>query len=183
MKILIFDTETTGLLKPNNVILERQPKIIEFYGAVINENFDLIYEHHHMIHSMEPLTPEITRITGISDADVKDAPSFGSVAAGIQRTFDDADLSIAHNISFDNGMVINEFKRIGSEFRRTKHELCTSELVKKLDGKRMSLGILHHRLVGQKFAAHRARDDVHALIRVIHKFVESGAIDFDIYKD
>ena len=37
MEIVLFDTETTGLLQPENSALNMQPKIIEFYGVRLNE--------------------------------------------------------------------------------------------------------------------------------------------------
>ena len=184
MPTLLFDTETTGLLKPNNIILERQPKIIEFYGILLDKNFNPLDEVNTLIHPGEPLSPEITRITGINDSALRGKPSFGEVAPDIISIFRAADLSIAHNIAFDNGMLANEFSRIGAEFVRPKHELCTSEVIQKLDGKRMGLGVLHNRLLGTKFSAHRAKDDVHALIRIYHKLlIMGGIIPDDICKD
>ena len=41
---IVFDTETTGLLKPEIVDLDQQPYIIEYYGAKIDKDFNLIDE-------------------------------------------------------------------------------------------------------------------------------------------
>ena len=36
MKAVIFDTETTGLVKNRTIKLDNQPEIIEFYGALVD---------------------------------------------------------------------------------------------------------------------------------------------------
>jgi len=75
--MIFFDTETTGLIKNVALPLNRQPKIIEigcirepnikgrsrFFEATFNPGFKL--------------DPVITKITGLTDADLAEQPRFG----------------------------------------------------------------------------------------------------------
>jgi DNA polymerase III epsilon subunit-like protein len=182
MEIVIFDTETTGLLLPDNAPLADQPKIIEFYGCRINEEFEILSEVETFLNPGEPLTKEITRITGIKDSDVISAPTFKDKADEINALFEGADLTIAHNVAFDNGMLSNEFDRIDSLMEKAKHDLCTVDHLIPVYGRRISLSALYKKLYGKYFVAHRAKNDVFALVSVVHKLVEEGVINFEEYQ-
>ena len=117
MEIVIFDTETTGLLQPINSELSMQPKIIEFYGVRLNEEFAIQSEVNELIDPGEPISQEITNITKITDGMVKGKQDFHGLHKDIANLFDGADLSVAHNHAFDSGMLDVEFKRIESFFR------------------------------------------------------------------
>jgi len=183
MNIVLFDTETTGLLLPDNTPLEDQPKIIEFYGVVIDEEFNVINELDLLINPGEPISTEITKITGITDDDVKDAPTFFEIHNDIMMLFHGTDLAVAHNISFDNGMLETEFKRIGLNRPKSNHDLCTVANHKRKTGYRISLGALYNKLFKSAFKAHRAKNDVQALVRIFHHLTENGEINLAIYKD
>jgi len=179
MEIVIFDTETTGLLLPDNAPLADQPKIIEFYGVRINEGFEILDEVNTFIHPGEPLTKEITRITGIKDSDLFGAPVFFEVDRKINKLFSGADLAVAHNIAFDNGMVMNEFRRLNREWERAKRDLCTVDHLKAYYGHRINLSNLYYKLYGKYFKAHRAKSDVQALVACFHKLIEQEVIKLD----
>lgn len=183
MNIVIFDTETTGLLKPVNSDLAMQPKIIEFYGVRINEEFEILEEVNELISPEEEVSREITRITGITNDMVKDKGSFETVADKISGLFEDCDIAVAHNIAFDNGMLDVDYKRLGLERPKAKIDLCTVEETMGIAGFRLSLTNLHWRLFQQQFNAHRAKDDVFALVRCFHKLTEDKVIDLELYKN
>lgn len=183
MKIVIFDTETTGLLKPDNALLEQQPKIIEFYGVAIDRDFNIVGEVNTFVNPDEPITPEITRITGIKDTDVDAAPTFPNVADDIFNLIDGANLLVAHNLAFDSGMLKNEFARCDKDIPVAKHNLCTVETTVAEYGRRYSLSALYFKLFGKYFTAHRAKNDVQALVCCFHNLSESGVINLDLYTD
>ena len=183
MRIAVFDTETTGLLLPDNAPLEDQPKIIEFHMTVIDEEFNIIEQYDSMIDPGELVTEEITQITGIKNSDLEGKPLFADIADDIRAIMQDADISVAHNIAFDNGMVGNEFKRIDQEMPRAKYDICTVEVMREVTGRRISLTALHKQIFGSHFKAHRAKNDVFALIRIFHHLTETGVIKLDLYKD
>ncbi len=181
MNIIIFDTETTGLLQPINSPLTSQPKIIEFYGVKINEEFAVLEECNMLIDPQEPISAFITKITGITDAMVKGQPTFETAAPKIAEFFKDADLSVAHNHSFDAGMMDCEFRRLEAEVPCAKKGLCTVEATMGMTGHRLSLTRLHWMLLQEQFKAHRAKDDVFALVRCFHHLTESGVINLNEY--
>jgi DNA polymerase III epsilon subunit-like protein len=183
MEITIYDTETTGLLLPDNAPVEKQPKIIEFYAVKLNENFEIIDEVNHLIHPSELISDEITRITGIKNRDLDGKPTFQEVAADIHGIIEGTDLLVAHNLSFDLGMVTNECKRWAIEPPTPKRTLCTVEATMGIKGFRLSLPRLHYILFQKEFKAHRAKADVFALVRCFHELTERGVIDLDLYKD
>jgi DNA polymerase III epsilon subunit-like protein len=183
MRINIFDTETTGLLQPENSDLSMQPKIIEFYGVQLNEEFEILEEVNELIHVDEPLSSTIIRVTGIKDADLLGKPYFGEVSDKIANFFDKADLSVAHNHGFDRGMLDVEFRRLGLECPAAKRDLCTVEATMGMTGHRLSLTRLHWILFKKQFDAHRAKDDVFALVRCFHHLVEEGVIKLEHYTD
>lgn len=181
MNMVIFDTETTGLLQPENSSLMMQPKIIEFYGVRLDEEFAIQSEVNLMIDPGEPITREITRITGIDDSMVKGKPVFADVVGEIAGLFHGADLSVAHNHSFDHGMLDVEFRRADWQLPVAKHTLCTVEATMGMTGHRLSLSRLHWILFQEQFKAHRAKDDVFALVRCFHQLTEKDIVRLNEY--
>lgn len=183
MNIVFFDTETTGLLLPDNAPLNLQPKIIEFYGVRIDENFKILAEVDHLIYPGEEISKEIEQITGIKNSDLKGKPEFEDVAHKINELFKDSDLSVAHNIGFDNGMLENEFKRVCCIRNRSVFDYCTVDNLIPYLGHRISLGALYKKLFNASFTAHRAKSDVFALVRIYHHLLEIGVISNELYKN
>jgi DNA polymerase-3 subunit epsilon len=93
---LILDTETTGIDHARDEVIELG--IIKFeYGASgrvyrVLETFNQLHE------PLRPIPPEITRLTGITDADVAGQRIDD---AAVQALAADAAVVIAHNASFD----------------------------------------------------------------------------------
>jgi len=77
----------------------------------------------------EPIPPVIQAITGITDAMVRGAPLFGSVAGAIAHQLEGA-VFVAHNARFDFGFLKHEFARAGRDF--TAKVLCTVRLSRRL---------------------------------------------------
>jgi DNA polymerase III epsilon subunit family exonuclease len=183
MNIIVFDTETTGLLQPENSDLIMQPKITEIYAVKINEEFEMLDEYSQLINVGEPLTKEIIRITGITDDMLKNEPPFVEVADDIMNFFEDSTLAVGHNLAFDNGMLDVEYKRIDRARPILMHNLCTVEATMGMTGHRLSLTRLHWMLMQEQFKAHRAKDDVFALVRCLHQLTEKGIVKFNEYKE
>lgn len=163
----VFDTETTGLIKNHRLPLSAQPKVIEFYGELVNRRTgEVIEELEFMANPGFPLEAIITQITGLTDADLKDKPPF---SANIQRVIDffgKADRAVAHNISYDKGMLTFEARRSETEIVWPASMICTVQKTEHFMGHRLNLSKLHNHLFGKPFeGAHRAREDVKALTR------------------
>jgi DNA polymerase III alpha subunit (gram-positive type) len=182
MKAVIFDTETTGLVKNRTIKLDNQPEIIEFYGALVDlgkkgkilKEVDTLIKPNKAL-SMEPNPGDkrtITQITGIDNEMLKSAPIFAAVSKEIFQLLEKAPLIIAHNLSFDKDMVEIEAQRLKKKVKWPRG-ICTVEQTISLLGYRLTLSKLYEHLFEEKFeGAHRAKADVEALIKVcveLHK--------------
>ncbi|MBM3164355.1 MAG: GIY-YIG nuclease family protein [Bacteroidetes bacterium] len=114
MPFVIVDVETTGGSPKHSKITEIA--LYKYDGnAIIDEFVTLI--------NPEQAIPDfIVRLTGITDSMVKKAPKFYEVAKSI-LAFCEGCVFVAHNVGFDYGMVRNEFRSLGYDFRLPY--LCT----------------------------------------------------------
>lgn len=169
-RVIVFDTETTGLLRHPHAPLELQPHIIEF-AAVILADGEVVGEESFRINPQQELSAEITKITGITTADVSDQPTFLERLPRIVAAFSGCDLMIAHNLSFDRGMLTNDLKRHGvADFPWPLRGVCTVELWREFFGYRPNLKKLYGHVMGRPLQQkHRALDDVQRLVEVVQK--------------
>jgi len=168
MKTVLFDNETTGLLRPSPAPITEQPYIIEFYGVAIDDKtFKVIEEYECLIKPPVPVSDEITRITKISQDMVEDEDFFISHYEGIANLFLGAERMVAHNLSFDRSMLANELIRIDKliNFPWPIQHVCTVERSLDLEGYRLNLAKLYKKATGKDHeGAHRAKADVEALV-------------------
>lgn len=175
MKIVFFDTETTGLLKSDASEVDEQPYVIEFYGIAYDEAFNKLCEFETFISAPIPLSKEITKITGISENDLAEAPSFISIFPRLCGLFLGSDTMVGHNLSFDTNMLGNELIRIDclTKFPWPMNHVCTIEKSMSILGHRLSLSKLYALSTdGLAFDAHRARSDVEAMV-VCYKWLQT----------
>lgn len=177
MEWFAFDTETTGLVENRTVKDNRLPEIIEFYGCSFNpKNGKVIKELNLLIKPQRPVSAEITRITGLTDADLKDKKPFKAHAEVIKKTLESQKLIFAHNFSYDREMVEIEMARVKMEVKWPKY-MCTVEQTIHLKGFRLNLNVLHEHLFGHQFEkAHRAKNDVMAMVRCIVELHKRGEL-------
>lgn len=167
MIAIVFDTETTGLPFHPAADIDKQPRIIEF-GAVLMRGDDIIERYSTLINPGVPITEEITKITGLTDEDVSDVPTFDEVLPQIQLLFDKADAVIAHNLPFDMALVTLDADRYQAIINWPRHKMCTVQLYAEEWGRRPKLLELYERILGRPLAqTHRALDDVMALAEII----------------
>lgn len=167
--ILVFDTETTGLTLHPDAPVSKQPKMIEFGGILLDRQGRIVEEASILINPGEPLTPEITKITGITDADLIDAVDFDGALPQLRRIFAEATTVMAHNLPFDKAIVRGELARRDIlDFPWPQRELCTVGLYKDQWGRNPRLLELYEAVLGKPLAqTHRALDDVKALVEII----------------
>ena len=154
----VIDIETTGGMPRRDKITEIA--IVLFDGENIIDRFESL------INPERSIPPEITRITGITDAMVADAPKFYEVAKHIVTMTEQA-IFVAHNVRFDYGFIREEFGNLGYTF--TKKQLCTVVLSRKsFPGLRSySLGNLIRHFEIKVENRHRAMDDALATVDIL----------------
>lgn len=118
--LLFFDIESTGLNVASDRIVEislvkvspggpGEPNKVEVKTRRINPTI--------------PITPAAQAIHGISDADVKDCPTFKQVARSLAQLMEGCDIAGYNSLKFDIPMLAEEFLRAGVEFDFRKRKL------------------------------------------------------------
>src|SRR5258706_7175791 len=106
--LLVFDLETTGTDKLNDRIVEIGALRFSRTGGV-----------DHLERRVNPgirIPRESTAVHGISDEDVKDAPTFAALAPEVAAFFDRCDLAGYNIRAFDVPVLVKEFERAGVPF-------------------------------------------------------------------
>ncbi len=176
--VCCYDLETTGLLSSRLIPLKKQPFATEAYLALVDLDTgpDPLWEIDTLINPQTPISTEITKITGIDDSMVKDAPPFTKIAPLLRMAIENSPRVLAHNASFDCEMLSIEFEREGVTLAWPQ-TICTVEQTIHLLGHRLTLQGLHEHLFGERFKeAHRARNDVKALIRCCVELRKRGEL-------
>ena len=178
-RIVSFDTETTGLLKPEENDMDQQPYILEFAALKFDGEGNELDSIKMYINPGFPVPKEITKITRINDATVAGKPKFVGHYKAIADFFVGVDTMTAHNLAFDREMLANELIRIDKIlcFPWPPNQICTVRETKKLKGYRLNLTKLHNELFGCDFDdAHTAMADVVAQKRCFLELVKRGVI-------
>jgi len=172
---VVFDTETTGLVKPLGTALELHPHIIEI--AVLRfENGKLQDKLNTLIKPPVLIPRRLTRnVHGISDDMVKDAPVFKEIRSRLSEIFSGCDVVIAQNLTFDEEMVNIELQRLNGEklysgsdsFLKNISRFCTIEQSMHLRGYRMKNKELYKAATGKEIkGSHRAYNDALATYEI-----------------
>ncbi|WP_299452963.1 3'-5' exonuclease [uncultured Microscilla sp.] len=106
--IVFFDLETTGTDTLNDRIV--QIAIIKLAADGTRE------EKERLINPTIPIPPVVTKVHGVSDEMVKDAPTFHQVAKSLFEFIKGCDLAGYNHLNFDMPLLIEEFARAGVVF-------------------------------------------------------------------
>lgn len=143
-RIVVLDTETTGMNKDNGPHYEGH-RIIEI-GAVEMINRKLTGRYFHVyIRPDREIDPEAVAVHGITDDFLKDKPSYADVHDEFVAFINGAEM-VAHNASFDAGFIDHEFRLLNKAVP-ILDDLCkvtdTLAMAKQLfPGKRNNLDVL-----------------------------------------
>jgi len=162
----IIDIETTGLSPAAERIIE-----IAIY---IHDGEKVINEYSTLINPERNISANITRITGITNEMVKDAPKFWEIAKDIVILTEGKSF-VAHNASFDYNFIRNEFKSLGYDYKRDR--LCTVKLSRKIipGFKSYSLGKLCSDLGIKIDGRHRAAGDALATVKLFEHLLKTDS--------
>ena len=179
--IILMDVETTGLLGPTALPIEQQPQIIEIGLLKLDlETLDVTVDvFHTLIDPRVPIPPEITKINGLRDRDVKGKPTFPRIYPALAEFFLGVSTLVAHNLPFDRGLLAGELFRIGKvlEFPWPPNHICTAEQTEHLRGKLLKQSALYEHATGEVAnQTHRAGDDVGQLAVIVRWMRGEGLI-------
>ena len=160
--LVVFDLETTGLDLVNDRIIQISYRKVMPSGEEKRENI--------FVNPGKPIPPLVQQLTGITDADVADAPSFKSMAASLATKFKGCDFAGFNSNHFDIPMLAEEFLRAGIDFDFSSCRLIDAQTIfHKME--RRNLAAAYKFYCGRKmeddFEAHRADQDTEATYRVL----------------
>lgn len=162
----IIDLETTGGSPQRDRITE--------VAIIVYDQSTVIDRYSTLVNPERAIPTEITRLTGINNDMVKEAPRFFEVARKIVELTEGA-VFVAHNVRFDYGFLHQAFRRLGYSY--TRKQLCTVKLARKLlPGLRSySLGNLCKELKIVNNTAHRAMSDAEATLELFQYLTNDRA--------
>jgi DNA polymerase III subunit epsilon len=165
----VVDIETTGSYAAANGITEISIQV--FDGMQVVETFETL------INPLQHIPRFIESFTGISDAMVKDAPTFEQVAEKIHKMLQDK-IFVAHNVNFDYSFIKINLETAGFEFNVKK--LCTVRLSRKIfpGFQSYSLGRLCDTLGIRINGRHRAGGDAIATVTLFKMLLENDEKKF-----
>ncbi|MBO7046836.1 MAG: 3'-5' exonuclease [Prevotella sp.] len=160
--LVIFDLETTGL----DIVKARiiQISYIKVHPDGREERGDML------LNPEMPIPPFVTELTGISNEDVKDKPTFKQVAAQLANLFVGSDFGGFNSNGYDIPLLAEEFLRAGIDFDFSKCRMIDAmNIFRKME--RHNLASAYKFYCGRKmeddFEAHRADQDTEATYRVL----------------
>lgn len=171
---VVFDIETTGLNAETDRITEigavkvHSNKIVDTFSSFVNPGI--------------PIPEFITKLTGISDETVQDAPDIAAVLPRFLEFCEGAVL-VAHNANFDTGFIRVNARRLGVELKHAV--LDTLQLCRNLFPQlgRYKLNIVAKHLGVKLENHHRAVDDstatAHIFIKCVEMMKEKGVATVD----
>ena len=160
--LVVFDLETTGLdLVKDRIIQISYIKVMPS-GEEIRENL--------FVNPGKHIPPVVQELTGISDADVANAPSFKEIAASLAAKFKGCDFAGFNSNHCDIPILAEEFLRAGVDFDFSSARLIDAQTIfHKME--RRNLAAAYKFYCGRKmeddFEAHRADQDTEATYRVL----------------
>ncbi len=157
-----FDIETTGLSDTGDRITE--------IGAVVFRDGQEGERFQTFVNPGMPIPAEIQKLTGITDLDVRNAPSEGEAVAAFLEFAGDRPLC-AHNADFDIGFITEAAVRMGRAFAPTYMDTLALSQALLPDLKKFKLDIVADRLGLPPFNHHRASDDAYTCGRILARLV------------
>ncbi|HNR20783.1 MAG TPA: exonuclease domain-containing protein [Bacteroidia bacterium] len=159
----VIDIETTGgslaqgsrITEIGCVIFDGE-KIVEVFSTLVNPECNI--------------PPFITRLTGISNQMVENAPRFFEVAEKLVK-LTEGKIFVGHNVQFDYGHIKHEYKMLG--YRYERDTFCTCRISRKLlpGYSSYSLGNLTKLLSIPLQNHHRAQDDAVATTEILRRLI------------
>ena len=160
--LVIFDLETTGL----DLVKDR----------VIQLSYIKVYPDGHEERGNELVNPEktipdeVVQLTGISNDDVKDKPTFKQLATKLSAVFTGADIAGFNSNHFDVPLLAEELTRAGIDFDFSQCALVDVQCIYHKNERR-NLAAAYKFYCGRNmdddFQAHRADQDTEATYRVL----------------
>lgn len=160
--LVIFDLETTGL----DLVKDR---IIQISYIKVCPNGDEI-RGNELVNPERPIPDEVAVLTGISNDDVKDKPTFKQLGQKLATIFTGCDFAGFNSNHFDIPLLAEEFLRSGIDFDFSKCRLIDAQTIfHRMERRNLAAAYKFYtgRKMEEDFEAHRADQDTEATYRVL----------------
>lgn len=160
--LIVFDLETTGLDFIRDRIIQISYIKVSPDGTEERENL--------FVNPEKPIPHEVVELTGITNDDVKDAPTFKALAPQLSEKFKGCDFAGYNSNHFDIPMLAEEFLRAGIDFDFSKVRLIDAQTIfYKMERRNLAAAYKFYcgRKMEEDFTAHRADEDTEATYRVL----------------
>jgi len=119
--LVVFDLETTGIDVAKDRIVE-----IAVLKVFPNGNRESKVRR---VNPEIPIPPEATAVHGITDADIKDAPTFKAIAKSLANYIDGCDFAGFNSNKFDLPLLAEEFLRAGVDIDLKKRKFIDVQTI------------------------------------------------------
>ena len=160
--LIVFDLETTGLDLVKDRII--QISYIKVFPDGKEERANIF------VNPQRPIPAEVVTLTGISNENVKDAPTFKQLSAQLNATFTGCDFAGFNSNHFDIPLLAEEFLRAGIDFDFSRCRLIDAQTsFHKMERRNLAAAYKFYcgRKMEEDFEAHRADQDTEATYRVL----------------
>lgn len=160
--LIVFDLETTGLDLVNDRVIQISYIKVSPDGSEERGNL--------FVNPQKPIPAEVEQLTGITNEQVAQAPTFQELASKLNSVFSGCDFAGFNSNHFDIPMLAEEFLRAGIDFDFSKCRLIDAQTIfHRME--RRNLAAAYKFYVGRKmeddFQAHLADQDTEATYLVL----------------
>jgi DNA polymerase-3 subunit epsilon len=166
--LIFLDLETTGI----NIVTDR---IVEI--ALLKINLDGTEESREMrINPEMPIPSQSSKIHGIYDDDVKDAPTFREVARSLAQFIEGCDLAGFNSNRFDIPLLAEEFLRVDVDIElKRKKFIDVQAIFHKMEKRTLAAAF--------KFYCHQELDGAHGAMADTRATYDVLKAQLDVYQD
>lgn len=176
--LVVLDLETTGTW------IEKD-RIIEIALIKVNtDDSEQVFET--KVNPLMPIPPVVSELTGIKDEDVRNAPTFTTIASKVVEFIGDADLAGFNAERFDIPLLMRELSDIGVKFDLSGRMIYDAQKVYHLHQKRDLSAAYAFYCQKDLKDAHSALADTQATLSILKQQVQlygNGNVHIDVLKE
>jgi DNA polymerase-3 subunit epsilon len=176
--LVVLDLETTGTWIDKDRIIE-----IGLIKALPDGQRE-IYDS--KVNPLMPIPPVISELTGISDADVKDAPTFATIAPNVLEFIGDSDIGGFNVERFDLPLLAREVSDAGLKFEYSSRSIYDAQKVYHLHERRDLFAAFAFYCHQELRDAHSASADALATLAILEEQIKrygKGAEEVEALKE
>jgi len=157
--LAVFDIESTGLNKKTDRIIDLA--IVRIHPGGEQD------AHAFRVNPERPIPKDSSDVHGITDEDVKDAPTFRDIAPRVAELLHDCDFAGFNVLRYDAPLLLEEFARVGVPFSMEGRRILDAQRIFHIKEPRDLSAALQYYCGEMHLSAHGAMDDVLATVRVL----------------